>query len=553
MGAKATRARHEGERKLPEEGTTNSVAEESEHHDCSTEVMMTETISLHRNCSLDLPPNQAKFEKQLVAEKQRSRMQENEISHMRALVEQLETMVDRQASMTKSEHDRIARLEQAMSEQQTGTEEKVAKLLLAVASEKRRADMVEQDNLDLERKHKAVVEELSQQLEAAHAASSSTAMDQPETWDDPKRQLLAELELRGEAERCVVGLELQVKTLQQEVEKLTSEAVERQHADTQSLANRDTVGENAETTAVAEVESLCHNEIAKRIDLQNKLLKKELQVWGLQRQVITLQDNLVVTSRSPRCDQHCLAAQEAKKQCLELAEKEVQLRKVQTQLADELSKRVQLQGQVLERDKQLRDMHLIAEDTDHCRQEAEQEQLLQATRELVALQGHLTQELAQRQSVQYKVIERERVIFDLERQLTMERSIGPMGLPVGGVADGSISDFEGGTGTCASPSEPEGEDATFRVGLASRVRVQQVASPRLVASAESTPRGTLRTPPSYDPTAFMSLNGRVSWPITTNSSTIQESAVLSPGVQTRQRNITFPWNFYHQPSREFKR
>lgn len=52
-------------------------------------------------------------------------------------------------------------------------------------------------------------------------------MDVPENLDDLKKQLLAERALRIEAERRMVGQELQAKTLQQELEKLTVKAKEQ--------------------------------------------------------------------------------------------------------------------------------------------------------------------------------------------------------------------------------------------------------------------------------------------------------------------------------------
>merc|ERR1740123_2863498 len=146
---------------------TNSLADESQPCDSSEEVAMMGNASLQ---------SLADLEDQLQEERKRSRSQEQELNRMQALVEQLETLVDRQVSVTESEHDRIAMLEQAMGEQQTGTEEKVAKLLLAVAGEKRRADMAEQKHSDLERNQRAVVEGLSRQVDAAHAASLSSGI-----------------------------------------------------------------------------------------------------------------------------------------------------------------------------------------------------------------------------------------------------------------------------------------------------------------------------------------------------------------------------------------
>eukprot|EP00419_Tripos_fusus_P064045 CAMPEP_0172929486 /NCGR_PEP_ID=MMETSP1075-20121228/218507_1 /TAXON_ID=2916 /ORGANISM="Ceratium fusus, Strain PA161109" /LENGTH=620 /DNA_ID=CAMNT_0013790781 /DNA_START=39 /DNA_END=1900 /DNA_ORIENTATION=+ len=530
MGAQAAHMRHHEDGELPKEGTTDSVVEEeSESPESLKEVAMPKSSQLHRKTSAGAPDQLAELEEQLVVEKRRCRMQEEELDRMRALVEQLEKMVDRQASATESEHERIAMLEQSIGQQQNGTEEKVAKLLLAVAGEKRRADMAEQEHVDLERQHQAVVEELRQQLEAARGTSSSTAIDEPENQDDLKKEFQAERALRLEMEQQYAGIELQVKTLQQEVVKLTNEAAERQEAD----IDKNAVGENTETKTIAEVTGQYQSEMAKRMDAQNKLLQKDQQVRELQRQVDTMRDATVPTSVAPGCEQDRQAAQEAKKLRRELAEKESQLRELQQQLADELTKRAQLQGQVVEKDKQLRETQFILEDSDLYRHHAAQEQLLQKTRELCDLQAQLTQELALRQSVQYKVIEKERIICDLQKQLmnargthesssTTERSssfvrssTGPRGPPVGGVEDGSSYDFEGEG--CASPREPEGEDSTCQTG-ADSPPVQQVGSvpisgfgppiplgeqPSMMPSVQNTPLGSLRTPAGVDSTAFM--------------------------------------------------
>mmetsp|Transcript_113651 Transcript_113651/g.226163 ORF Transcript_113651/g.226163 Transcript_113651/m.226163 type:complete len:631 (+) Transcript_113651:62-1954(+) len=584
MGAQAAHMRHHEDGELPKEGTTDSVVEEeSESPESLKEVAMPKSSQLHRKTSAGAPDQLAELEEQLVVEKRRCRMQEEELDRMRALVEQLEKMVDRQASATESEHERIAMLEQSIGQQQNGTEEKVAKLLLAVAGEKRRADMAEQEHVDLERQHQAVVEELRQQLEAARGTSSSTAIDEPENQNDLKKEFQTEQRaLRLEIEQKYVGIELQIKTLQQEVVKLTNEAAERQEAD----IDKNAVGENTETKTIAEVTGQYQSEMAKRMDAQNKLLQKDQQVRELQRQVDTMRDATVPTSVAPGCEQDRQAAQEAKKLRRELAEKESQLRELQQQLADELTKRAQLQGQVVEKDKQLRETQFILEDSDLYRHHAAQEQLLQKTRELCDLQAQLTQELALRQSVQYKVIEKERIICDLQKQLmnargthesssTTERSssfvrssTGPRGPPVGGVEDGSSYDFEGEG--CASPREPEGEDSTCQTG-ADPPPVQQFGSvpisgfsppvlcgeqPSMMPSVQNTPLGSLRTPAGVDSTAFMSQNcSRVSWPIRTvtmpctSSTSTNMQEVVGPGTQASQHNIAWWGSYYHPNNR----
>lgn len=264
-------------------------------------------------------------------------------------------------------------------------------------------------------------------------------MDEPENRADLKKQLLAECALRIEAEQHVVGLEVQVETLQQEVEKLRNEAVERQHAETESFT---TVGKNAEVQAIAEVMGQCQSEMAKRMDVQSKLLLKDQHVRELQRRVAALQDAS---------------------------------RELQQQLADELTKRAQLQGQVAEKDKRLRDIQFIA-----------QEQELQKTRELCELQAQLHQELALRQVAQYKLIEKEHVIRDLQFLMAQgsyessniaERSFvsssaGLMGQLVAGVGDESSYDFEREGG--ASLWEPEDEDSAGLEGAQTRAHTRHL-------------------------------------------------------------------------------
>jgi len=514
MGAQAARVRHQEDGELPKKGMTNATMEESEPCDAAEEVAMAKPLRVSRTFSFDSPGKVAQLEEQLLLE---NRTQEDERDRMHLLVEPLETVIERQVSMTESEHEWITMLEHIMDQQQRVTEEKVAKLLVAVAGEKRRADMAEQEHLDLERKHKAVVEELSRELEISRATSSSTDMDELESWDDLEKQLQAECALRIQAEQRIVGLELQVKTLQQESEKLTTEAVERQHARATSLNERDIVGESVETQSIAEVVSQYQNEMAKRMDVQNKLLQKNQQVRELQRQVDDMREVSGLTSRVPSCDGELLAVQEAKRQRFELAKKESQLQELQQRLGCELTKRAQLQGQVVEKSKQ---------------HQGAQTQLLQKTREVCDLQAKLIQELPRRQSVQYKVIEKERVIYELQQQLmtargasnnSTERSIvrpssALRELPVGGVGDGSIYDFGmDGAVSPASPSEPEGEDSTC-AGADSPCVQPVIASPpiggfgppiplgeqsSMMPSVQSTRLDSLRVPPAFESPAFM--------------------------------------------------
>jgi len=350
--------------------------------------------------------------------------------------------------------------------------------------------------------------------------------------------------------------------------------VERQHAEATSLNKRDAVGESVETQALAEVTGQYQNEMAKRMDAQNKLLQKDQQVRELQRQVDAMRDASGAISRAPSCDGE-LAVHEAKKQ-RELAEKESQLRELQQQLDDEFTRRAELQGQVVEKDKQLREMQFVVEDSDLYRHQAMQEQLLQKTRELCDLQAQLTQELALRQSVQYKVIEKERAICELQKQLMTARGASTESsfvrsssviVPAAGVGDGSSYEFgtDGGVSP-ASPREPEGEDSTYQAGTDSSRVSPPVASPptpiggfgppiplgeqpSLMPSVRSTPSGSLRTPPAFDSPAFMPR----SMPIRTvtmpcsSSTNVQEVRGSSADSLRNQHNIAW-WGSYYQPN-----
>merc|ERR1712008_311578 len=76
-----------------------------------------------------------------------------------------------------------------------------------------------------------------------------------------------------------------------------------------------------------------------------------------------------------------------------------------------------LQGQVQEKDRQLREMQLAVEDSDHLAKNVVQDWLSQKTDEIGDLQQRLSQEMLLRQDAQYKIIERERTICDLKIQL----------------------------------------------------------------------------------------------------------------------------------------
>lgn len=289
---------------------------------------------------------------------------------------------------------------------------------------------------------------------------------------------------------------MQVKNLQQEIDRLSAEASNQQNGATRLLPG---TGDNTEKETLVDETRQLEGKLAKQMDEHNRLLQDDQQVRELHRQVDDMRDPPGPSKMTPMCDQEQVAAQETQRQRLELAEKEAQLGDLQQQLSDELSERANLQGQVVEKDRQLREMQLVVEDSDLLRQQAVQDWLRQKTNEVCDLQDRLTQEMTLRQDVQYQVIEKERVICDLQMQLARSQTIhdpinkgsaksktGPSMPARVGVAATFHYKGEWGEGS-SSPRNTEGGDSTCEE---LRESSQQLAGKPLSGFGPPVPLGT---------------------------------------------------------------
>jgi len=99
-------------------------------------------------------------------------------------------------------------------------------------------------------------------------------------------------------------------------------------------------------------------------------------------------------------------------------EREEKLELLQRQIAEELTKREAVQGQLADKERQLADMQSqVVPDQDLERQRAVQGQVIEKEREVCDLQQQLADELSKRREVQYQNIERERLVHEKDRQV----------------------------------------------------------------------------------------------------------------------------------------
>eukprot|EP00419_Tripos_fusus_P031778 CAMPEP_0172782544 /NCGR_PEP_ID=MMETSP1074-20121228/203985_1 /TAXON_ID=2916 /ORGANISM="Ceratium fusus, Strain PA161109" /LENGTH=585 /DNA_ID=CAMNT_0013619527 /DNA_START=41 /DNA_END=1795 /DNA_ORIENTATION=+ len=510
MGAQSSRRQDQDDDEPTDDCPADSMVVQTEQHAFSNEVEVRGAQFSDRNMSKS-PSTQdagqiAKLEKKFFVESQRTQMQLDELGHMQALVDKLETMVSRQASVAESEHERIATLEQSLTQQQVGTEEKVAKLLLAVAGEKKRAEVAEQAL----RKHQVILKDLREQMAAGATSTCIASMGKLGDKADSETHLMARPAPRVNAEQCIAELEVQVQSLQQEINRLTAEASNQQNWATQLFVDEGFEDDTRGNETLVEATRQLQEERAKRMDTQNKLLQKDQKLRELQRCVQAMQDAPDPSSTTPRCDHDQVAAPDAQRLRFELAEKEAQLQDLQQQFADELSKRANLQSQAIEREKQLQEMQFAVEDSDLLRQQAAQDQLTQKIREVHKLQSLLTEELTLRQSVQYSVIEKERTICDLQEQLAhFQRLYGPLKTSCvrSTTCPSSVAAEGGGAATfqlggSTSLREPEDEDSTYEVSRESSSVVQPSMRSPMVSTVLGSPRSNRRSLNHIDTMAF---------------------------------------------------
>ena len=100
---------------------------------------------------------------------QRCAIKDQELEQMRTLLLKLEDLVQRQ-ERARQEEDRLSSIELTLGQQQADTEQKVAKLLLALAGEKRRAEAAEWSREEAQRANEAKLKQLQALLEMEQLA-----------------------------------------------------------------------------------------------------------------------------------------------------------------------------------------------------------------------------------------------------------------------------------------------------------------------------------------------------------------------------------------------
>lgn len=340
---------------------------------------------------------------------------EDELERTQRLLCKLEGAVEQQARDADLEQDRISRMEAALAQQATGTEEKMSKLLLAVAGERNRADMAEaelakvQEKLQAEEQRRHEAEEKVKNMEELVADLHQRLLGAEES--DQKLAASQERFTR-EANKRVAELEEQLRSLRQEREEALS------------------TGDGESSQMVRELQQQFAEEVAKRMDVQNRLLEKDKRLREVQEELVKSnaseqplptealrEENDALKSKVTDQETKC-ADYEAK-----LKERDTALTRLKHVLAEELKSRMAAQQQVAEKEKQISNMQMANESSDLSKEQQLQTQVIEKTREACELAQQLADELTKRQDVQFQLLQKERAVCELQtRVLAMERA-----------------------------------------------------------------------------------------------------------------------------------
>jgi len=338
-----------------------------------------------------------RLEEALGLEARRCAIKEDEIQQMRTLLVKLEDLVQRQDEM-QQEEDRLSSIELSLGQQQADTEEKVAKLLLAVAGEKHRAEAAERSREEAQWANEATFKQLEASLEIEQAACQKLrfrvgeledCMELPRVVHSPSRPPCpVEVGIGGDA--CT-GIP----------------------------------GEHPESAAMKELQQQLHEEREVRLRLQAKLLEKDSSLrmpWRLDDS--TSSTNSSVSEHVVSCDMGQPYEQETERHLLQPADsgsgpsdKDHIIQELQHQLADEVGLRRDAQGRIAELGRQLSELEYSTETKDVSQQQALQNRLITKDREVCELQDQLVEELEKRQQMQYRMIQKDQAIFDLQQRL----------------------------------------------------------------------------------------------------------------------------------------
>uniref|UniRef100_A0A7S4RWA9 Uncharacterized protein n=1 Tax=Alexandrium monilatum TaxID=311494 RepID=A0A7S4RWA9_9DINO len=336
---------------------------------------------------------------------------EEELSRTQRLLVKLEGAIDKQAKDSELEQDRISRMEAALAQQSNGTEEKVAKLLLAVAGERHRAEIAEK-----------ALGEARQQAEAEWGEAVAQLRKQ---LSEEESLLRSAMESIKEKDLVIGDLRQKCVTLEEALESARQAPAEVEPATDAEVAQM-----------VRELQLQLTEEVAKRMEVQNRLLDKDRQLReakeALSKSSPAQGDAANEDHGAIHQVQQRLAEEEDRRHEAEgkLMEKDNQIHQLQQQLADELKSRMDAQKQVVEKERKLSELKLYIEDGDLTRQQGQQAQVIEKEREVCELQQQLAEELTRRQGIQYQLIEKERQVCSLQSQLMGIGSINHVRTPL---------------------------------------------------------------------------------------------------------------------------
>mmetsp|Transcript_113888 Transcript_113888/g.328920 ORF Transcript_113888/g.328920 Transcript_113888/m.328920 type:complete len:536 (-) Transcript_113888:68-1675(-) len=262
----------------------------------------------------------------LMAERRACQQKDQELAVMQQLLAKLESSIEQQATDAKLEQDRISLLERSLAERRPADQdEKVEKLLLAVAGEKRKAEEQAKQVLELQ-------EELLTMR--ARCGGLEEQIQEKDTEIKILREEIAGQEVKAtEAKTRFDEKGEQVLLLQRQLEQsgvLLTKMQSRLDARNRESDKRAARG----VDGMRQLQQQLADELSQRMALQGKLAEKERQLAVLQVQRLSNED--IERQRS---------VQE------QLIQKEREVCELQEQLADELQKRREVQYQNIERER----------------------------------------------------------------------------------------------------------------------------------------------------------------------------------------------------------
>ncbi|CAE8607960.1 unnamed protein product [Polarella glacialis] len=401
--------------------------------------------------ALDLPsPREAQLEAALEEERKKCVQKDEEVLEMQnsnfELMAKLEGAIEQQARFSEQEKERLSSLEAAYAQkQQSGQDDKVTKLLLALQESKRRAEEVERlrhleasraDRLDNElqelRKNLAL-EQIVSQTDQEMLRLRGALADEKARREEVEANLAAASQVSLEKLEKVMGNESIITAIRDDVqdsqrlrdlleladnhERLGQDPrlqeLMKKMADAE-LARRESQG-LVSIYSPSELQERLNSEEQRRRDAETLAAEREGQLRHLRQQLSGEETELQYREQQQEDKVREMRRQKSEA-LMQVAAKEAQVAELQRQVAEKFSQRQAAQKQPADKERLLKDLKEQPSDR-LFQQQAAQTQAIEIQREVCNLQQQLADELSKRQAVQYRIIDKDRVICELQASL----------------------------------------------------------------------------------------------------------------------------------------